>query len=120
MFLTIHYAIKHRDIGLLRRMVDPLIVLFLGAGQTNYAHEMLYYRWLLCDKVCTPKLQHSILASGLVNWLGREDSHKPIDLGVEHNNGKIKINIKCYQNSTHHRDAIFNRVYLTNTFVSQL
>ena len=43
-FLTTRHAIKHGDIGLLRRMVDPLIVLFLGAGQWNYDHEMLFYR----------------------------------------------------------------------------
>jgi hypothetical protein len=119
-FLSCRYAVKYADIGLLRRMVDPLIVLFLGAGKVNYGHEMLFYRWLLSDKVCTPELQHAILASGIVNWLGRPSTHKAIDLGLEHDNGKLKINMKCYQNSTHNTDAIFDRVCLTNTFVGAL
>ena len=78
---------------------------------------MLYYRWLLCDKVCTPELQHSILGSGLVSYLGREDSHKIIDLGLEHIDGKININMKCYQNPMHRGAAIFNLVYLNHSFV---
>ena len=119
-FLTTRHAIKHGDIGLLRRMVDPLIVLFLGAGQWNYGHEMLFYRWLLSKDVCTPELQHAILASGIVNWPGKESTHKPVDLGLEHDNGKLKINMKCYQNSTHDTDLIFDRVCLTNTFVGAL
>lgn len=114
------HAIKHGDIGLLRRMVDPLIVFLLGAGQWNYGHEMLFYRWLLSKDVCTPELQHAILASGIVNWPGKESTHKPVDLGLEHDNGKLKINMKCYQNSTHDTDLIFDRVCLTNTFMGAL
>jgi hypothetical protein len=95
-FLTVYYAVKHGDIGLLRRMINPLIIIFLSADQTNYANEILYYWWLLTKGVCTPELQHLILASSLINWLGRENTHKPINLGLEHNNSKIKINIKCY------------------------
>ena len=120
LFLTTRHAIKHGDIGLLRRMVDPLIVFFLGAGQWNYGHETLFYRWLLSEDVCTPELQHAILASGIVNWPGKEYMHKPVDLGFEYDNGKLKINMKCYQNSTHDTDLIFDRVCLTNTFVGAL
>ena len=120
LFLTTRHAIKHGDIGLLRRTIDPLIVFFLGASQWNYGHEMLFYRWLLSKDVCTPELQHAILASGIVNWPGKEYTHKPVDLGLEHDNGKLKINMKCYQNSTHDTDLIFDRVCLTNTFVGTL
>ena len=61
LFLTVRIAVKRGDIGLLRRMVDPLIVAFLGAGQWNYVYDMLFYRWLL-SPACTPELQHAILA----------------------------------------------------------
>ncbi|KAH9216730.1 hypothetical protein DL95DRAFT_296562, partial [Leptodontidium sp. 2 PMI_412] len=56
LFLTIWHGIKYRDIGILRRSVDPLIINFLGARQTNYAYKMLFYWWLLKDSVYTPKL----------------------------------------------------------------
>jgi hypothetical protein len=119
LFLTVRHAVKCADIGLLRRVVDPLIVMFFGASQHNYGMEMLFYRWLL-SPVNSPQLQHAILASGLVNWLGREKSHKPIDLSLEHLNGACKIEMKCYKNSTHDIDTIFNRVCLTNTWVRAL
>lgn len=41
LFLTVRHAIKHADIGLLRYLVDPLIITFFGASQNNYGHEML-------------------------------------------------------------------------------
>lgn len=65
-------------------------------------------------------MQHAILASGLVNWHGRATTHKAIDLGLEHLNGSCKIEMKCYKNSTHDVDIIFNRVCLTNAWVRLL
>ena len=118
-FLIVRQAVKRGDIGLLRRMVDPLIVLFFGSGQYNYGREMLYYRWQL-SPVNTPELQRAILASGLVNWPGRSNSHKPIDLSLEHLNCGCKIEMQCYKNSTHDVDMIFDRVCLCNTWIRNL
>lgn len=119
LFLSVRHAVKHADIGLLRRLVDPLIVVFFGAAQHNYGIEMLFYRWNL-SPVNSPELQHAILASGLVNWPGRPTTHKPIDLSLEHLNGSCKIEMKCYKNSTHDLDITFNRVCLSNTWVRAL
>jgi hypothetical protein len=119
LFLVVHHAVKFGDIGHMRRLVDPLLVFFLGASQHNYGREMLYYRWNL-SAVNTPELQHAILASGLVNWLGKASSHKAIDLSLEHLNCNCKIEMKCYKNSTHNTDIIFNRVCLTNTWLRAL
>jgi hypothetical protein len=117
LFMTVRYAIKHGDISILRRCVDPLIIMFLGADQKNYAYEMMYYRWMLKDGVFTSVLQRSILVSRLVNWLGRLSIFKPIDLLVEHLNGFIKIEMKCYKNFTHNINIAFHRVCTTNTIV---
>jgi hypothetical protein len=119
LFLIVRHAIKHADIGLLRYVVDPLIILFFGAGQNNYGHEMLFYRWNL-SSVNAPELQHAILASGLVNWVGLPNSNKAIDLGLEHLNGNAKIEMKCYKNSTHDANIVFNRVCLSNTWTRAL
>jgi hypothetical protein len=113
MFLVIRYAVKHADIGLLRRMVDPLALMFFGAGQHNYGREMVYYRWLL-SPASSDVLQRAILASGLVNWRGQSDTNKPVDLGLEHNNGSIKDNIQRQKNSTRDTDAIFDKMCLAN------
>lgn len=119
LFLTVRHAVKNADIGMLRRLVDPLIIVFFGASQHNYGREMLYYRWLL-SPVNTPELQHAILASGIVNWPGRATTHKPIDLGHEHMNGNIAISIRSYKNSTHDTDIIFDRMCLSNTYITSL
>ena len=113
LFLTVRCAVKHGDIGMLRRVVDPLIVVFFGASQHNYGREMLYYRWNL-SSANTPELQRAILASGLVNWPGRGSTFKPIDLALEHLNCSCKIDLKNLKNSTHDIDIIFRRSALCN------
>ncbi|KAK3081759.1 hypothetical protein LTS18_003025 [Coniosporium uncinatum] len=119
LFLTVRHAVKRADIGLLQYLVDPLTVLFFGAAQRNYGYEMLHYRWNL-SPVNDIALQRSILASGLVNWQGRPSTHKPIDLSLEHLNHFCKVEIKCYKNSTHDNDIIFNRICLSNTWIRSL
>ena len=53
--MTVRHAIKHNNIELFRRVVDPLIIYFLGTSQYNYAYEMLFYCWNLTS-VNTPEL----------------------------------------------------------------
>lgn len=118
-FLTVKRAVKIGDVGHLRRLVDPLIIMFFGMGQINYGREMLFYRWNL-SSVNTPELQRAILSSGLVNWTGKADSYKPIDLSLEHLNNHCKTEINSYKNSTRDVDLIFDRVCLCNTRIRQL
>jgi hypothetical protein len=66
LFITIRHVVKYNDIRLFRRVINPLIIHFLGASQYNYAHKILFYRWNLTS-VNTPELQHTILTSNLVN-----------------------------------------------------
>jgi len=105
--------LKHGYIILFRYIINPLIIYFLGASQYNYVYKILFYRWNLTS-INTPELQRAILASGLVNWLGKSASNKAIDLGLEHLNGSYKIKIKCYKNFTYNINIIFDRVYLSN------
>jgi|SRR6266536_3487110 len=80
---------------------------------------MLFYRWNL-SSMNTSELQRAILASGLVNWPGKPTANKTIDLGLEYLNGSCKIEIKYYKNSIYDVDLIFNRVYLSNTWIRAL
>lgn len=73
--------------------------------------------WLLKDNFRTLELQQAILASGLVDWLGRRTTFKPIDHSLKHFNGANNIKMKCYKNSTYDIDIIFNRVYTSTTSI---
>ena len=81
---------------------------------------MLYYQWNLLDGVNTPHLQHSILTSGLVNWQGKPNLFKPINLGLEHLNVACKINMKVYKNSTHNINITFDHLCLSNNWMCKL
>jgi hypothetical protein len=116
LFLIVRRSVKYGDIGMLRRMVDPLIVVFFGASQYNYGREMLYYRWHL-SSANTPLLQRAILASGLVNWMGRESTFKPIDLALEHLNCYCKVDLRNFKNSTHDIEIVFQRTALCATWI---
>ena len=119
LFLTLRHAVKYGDIGMLRRLVDPLIIVFLGAKQHNYGREMLYYRWCL-SSANTPVLQRSILSSGLVNWHGRQSTFKAIDLHLEHLNCSCKLDLRNQKNSTHDFDIVFQRQALCNAYLGEL
>ena len=101
---------------MLRRMVDPLIVVFFGAAQHNYGREMLHYRWNL-SRANTSELQQAILAIGVVNWLGRESTFKPIDLALEHLNLHCKLDLRNFKNSTHDIEVVFQQTALCNTWL---
>ena len=116
LFLVVRQVVKYGDIGMLRRMVDPLIVVFFGASQHNYGREMLHYRWNL-SSANAPELQRAILSSGLVNWVGRESTFKPIDLALEHLNCHCKLDLRNFKNSTHDIAVVFQRTALCNTWL---
>ena len=102
--------------GILQRLINPLIVYFFSTLQHNYGREMLFYWWNL-TLVNLPKLQYIILASGVINWLRSPNIYKAVNLKLDYLNGSYKIKIKCYQNSTYNTNIIFNRVYLLNATV---
>jgi hypothetical protein len=116
---TFQYAIRHADIGLIRHAVDPLIVHFIGAGQSKYSREMLYYRWLL-GPACDPVLQRAVLVTGIVNWGRKPNGHKATDLMQEHLNLEVATSLKKFKNSSHDVDIVFDRMCLTNTWMKAL
>jgi uncharacterized protein DUF6589 len=75
---------------------------------------MLHLRWLLSDGVSDPALQHSILASGLVNISGHRDLFQAFDLVIEHVNCMYKLDMRNLKNST------FDRLASTCAFLTRL
>jgi hypothetical protein len=119
-FLTLRHAIRHGDIGLIRRLIAPLGVWFYGSNQPKYGLEMLHLYWLLSDGVSDPELQHAILGSGLVNIAGRGNTFKAIDVALEHVNAMYHIDMKMRKNSTHDVDKTFRRVALASSYTTTL
>lgn len=120
MFLSLQHAVKFGDIGLIRRLVDPLAVFFFGSGQERYGMELLHLRWLISDNVSTPLLQRSILASGLVNVHRKPDTFQAADIVLEHVNCTYKLDMRNFKNGTHDVNFTFNRLALSCRYYMQL
>ena len=120
LFLLFKKAVKFGDVGWVRRLVDPLIVLFYGSDQHRYGYEMIHLRWLLTPGVADPVLQDAILASGLINIRGKPDTFKAIDLMIEHINCTYKLDMRNFRNSTHDVMSTFDIIALTSNFNLQL
>jgi hypothetical protein len=89
-YLLLKYAIKHADLGLILRAVQRSCVYFHASGQHKYAYEMLYFLRLTTTKAASPELQRAVLANGLVNTSGADDSWFETDRLVEFHNGQLK------------------------------
>ena len=119
LFLTIQYAIKYTDIGILKHFINPLIIYFFGVFQLNYSFKILFYQQNLL-LVNTSKLQYIILSSRLINQLSRVTIYKAINLRLKYLNSSYKLKIKYYKNLTYNIDIIFNHIYLSNIQVRAL
>src|SRR5438309_1892634 len=52
-YTTLKYAIKHADIGLIKRVIDRCCLYFHGSKQTNYAFKMFLFKRLLATNAAT-------------------------------------------------------------------
>jgi hypothetical protein len=120
LFLVLRHAIRHGDIGIIRRLVDLLIVTFFGAEQHKYGHEMLHLRWLLSDSVSTPELQRAILSAMLVNINGKPDGFRGTDWVLEVVNGAMSRDMAAFKNSTHDVNKTFVRVALCSAYMEKV
>ena len=62
-YLLLKYAIKHANIGLLRRAIDRCCIYFHGSVQHKYAYKILYLYRLISTSAASPELQRVILAN---------------------------------------------------------
>ena len=84
-------GIRYGDIGLIRRAIDPLILLFTGAKKWAYSREFLNLKHLPIDtEYFTPQAAKAIAGTLLVNPSGKRDGWFPIDLANESLNRDIK------------------------------
>jgi Family of unknown function (DUF6589) len=119
-YLMLRYAIRAGDIGMLRWLVDPLCIMFIGSEQWKYAQELLHLRWLLKDETSSQELQEAILSGGLVEQKIDRRRKKAIDLALEHVNLYYHLDMKAHKNSTHDFMTTINRVGLTAPYTNEL
>jgi hypothetical protein len=119
-YLMLRYAIRAGDIGMLRWLVDPLCVMFIGSEQWKYAEELLHLRWLLKDETSSQELQEAILSGGLVKQKIDRHRWKAIDLAVEHVNLFYQLDMNMHKNSTHDFMTTINRIGLTAPYTNEL
>jgi len=119
-YLLLKYSIKHADLGLLRRAIDRCCIYFHGSGQSNYAFEMLYLQRLTSTPAATPELQRAILANGLVNRQGKEDTWYETDRLVEFHNGDLRKLLNAKRGSSFTPDYLFKHCALNTNFFCTL
>ena len=117
-YLLLKYAIKHADIGLIRRAIDHCSIYFHGSGQSKYAYEMLYFQHILLAS--EPSLCRAILSNSLVNLQGSSDSWFETDRLVEFHNGDLKLLFKAKRGSTLDLGTLLNIYSLGLTYFKHL
>ena len=92
LYLTLRYAIKHADIGLLRYALRHATVIFQAeaAGTPKYAQALLYLLHLTDSPAAAIRLQECVLANSLVNLQGAADSNFELDRLLELLNNSLK------------------------------
>jgi len=116
-YMLLKYAIKHGDLGLIRRAIDRCCVYFHGSGQHKYVYEMLYLQCLFLASI--PSLTRAILSNSLVNLRGHPDMWFETDRLVEFHNGNMKKIFRAKRGSSINLEHLFrvyalNSAYLTN------
>jgi len=117
-YIVLKQAIKHADIGLLRKAIARCCVNFHGSSSKNYAREMLHLHRLSATNAADPALQQAILSCGLVNLRGKPDSFFEADRLVELLNLQLKELMWTRGNSTFDVEHLFKwGLSMTNYFL---
>ena len=119
-YLTLKFAIKHADIGLIQDVIVRSCMLFAGGGRTNYANLCLYMLHVLVSGAATPELRHAFLSSMLVNCRGKEDSWFETDRLNEHHNLLLRLLISGRQRGSTDMKELFTKVSLTSSYTLDL
>jgi hypothetical protein len=119
-YKTLKKAIKYADIGIIRRIFAQSCLLFHGSKKSKYAFLSLYMTWVTQTPATSPELQRAILADGLVNIRGADDSWFEIDRLNEFFNLQMKILMATRRTSSLDVTPMFQRMALTASYCTEL
>ena len=91
-YMTLCYAIKNGDTGLLKHALREICIILQSPvlGKPKYARAMLRQVHIFDTKAADPVLQEAYLANALVNPKGQPGTFYEMDLLLEHQNGEFK------------------------------
>lgn len=119
-YLTLKYAIRFGDVGLIKRCLTRCSLLFHGTNQTNYAFLSLYMTWLTSTDAVDKPLQDAILANSLVNTRGDRDGHYEMDRLNELLNLEFRSLVGLRRTSTINVSDLFRRAALGAGYCTDL
>lgn len=108
-YMTLYYAIKNGDIGLLKHAMREVCIILQApaALKPKYARAMLRQVHIFDKKVADPILQEAYLANALINPRGKPQSFYEIDLLLEYQNREFKRFCTDCGSSLQENDEIF-------------
>jgi hypothetical protein len=119
-YKTLKSAIKHADVGLIKRALARCCLLFHGSNKSKYAFLSLYMTWLTQTDAASKELQDAILANSLVNLRGANDSWFEMDRLNEFFNLEMKTLMATRRTSTIDTAELFRRTALTASYCTDL
>ena len=120
LYLTLKFAIKHADIGLIERVIVRCCLIFAGSGKPRYTQQALYLTRLLATDAAHPVLKRALLASMLVNCRGKADSWFETDRLNEHHNLLLKLLLQSQVYSSINITELFCKVSLIISYCLDL
>lgn len=114
-YLTLCYAIKQGDIGLLCHAIREVCIIMQApsASKPKYAKALLRQVHIIDTAAAHPTLRAAYLASSLVNLRGESNSFYEMDLLLEHQNGAFKKFRADRGSSLQDSDLMFRQHALT-------
>ncbi|KAH7394801.1 hypothetical protein BKA66DRAFT_606463 [Pyrenochaeta sp. MPI-SDFR-AT-0127] len=119
-YKTVKYAIKHADVGLIKRALARCCLLFHGSDKSKYAFLSLYMTWLTRTDAASKELQNAILANGLVNLRSADDGWFEMDRLNEFFNLQMKVLMATRRTSTIDIADLFRRTALAASYCTDL
>ncbi|RJE22629.1 hypothetical protein PHISCL_05052 [Aspergillus sclerotialis] len=119
-YKTLKLAIKRADIGIIHRIFARCCILFHGSSKTKYTFLSLYMTWLTGTPAAGRELQRAILANGLVNPRGAEDSWFEMDRLNEFFNLQMKTLMATRHTSSIDVATLFRTTALTASYCTDL
>ena len=119
-YKSLKLGIKLADIGMIRRILARSCILFYGGNKPKYAFLSSYMTWLTHTRAADAELQKAILANGLVNLRGAEDSWFEMDRLNEFFNLQMKNLMATRRTSTIDVATLFRHTALTASYSTDL
>ncbi len=120
LYLTLKFAIKHANIGLIKRVIVYYCFIFASSKKPHYTQQALYFTHLLMINTAHPVLKRALLASILVNYYNKADSWFETDWLNKYHNLLLKLLLQSRAHSSIDITELFHKVSLIASYCLDL